>query len=75
MISAPASGGGPGRRPAAGVRSAGAERLAPFGFAFGKTTSPAQRGQKAAPGTRPFVRGHPPLDTHKHIFIREGAPI
>ena len=46
MISAPASGGGPGRRPAAGVRSTGAKRLAPFGFALGKTASPAKRGQK-----------------------------
>ena len=57
MISAPASGGGPGRRPAAGVRSTGANRLAPFGFAFGKTTSPAKRGQKTVSGFPPSGRG------------------
>ena len=44
MISAPASGGGPGRRPAAGDLSAGAKRLAPFGFAQGQNHFPRFAG-------------------------------
>ena len=44
MISAPASGRGPSRRPAAGVQDTGVKRLAPFGFALGQNHFPRKAG-------------------------------